>query len=147
MKKLSIILHFLMIGIFFSHAQKKVEKIELNGDTYTVSKVFPKEILGKYFYEKKGEPIVELYENGEGVFQPHMTAPIKIKFWIDCDEKGIPRKEQHIESRYGYTLLIQYLDGTNGNYPVGKYDLMGVHILKDSGYAVIYGERYKALTE
>lgn len=76
-----------------------------------------------------------------------MTAPIKIKFWIDCDEKGVPRKEQHIESRYGYTLLIQYLDGTNGNYPVGKYDLMGVHILKDSGYAVIYGERYKALTE
>lgn len=63
MKKLSIILHFLMIGIFFSHAQKKVEKIELNGDTYTVSKVFPKEILGKYLYEKKGEPIVELYEN------------------------------------------------------------------------------------
>lgn len=147
MKKLFIFLNLLIIGLCFSYAQKKVEKIELNGDTYTVTKTFPKEILGKYLYEKKGDPIVELFENGEGVFQPHMTAPIKIKFWIDCDEKGNPRKEQHIESRYGYTLLIQYLDGTNGNYPVGKYDLMGVHILKDIGYAVIYGERYKPLTE
>lgn len=46
-------LNLLIIGLCFSYAQKKVEKIELNGDTYTVTKAFPKEILGKYLYEKK----------------------------------------------------------------------------------------------
>ncbi len=128
-----------------SDAQSEVEKIELMGKTYTVSKNFPQEILGLYKYEGKGDPIVQLEKNGEGLFQPHMLNPIKIKFWIDCDENGIIRKQQGIEGRYQYTLLIQYLDGNNGNYPVGKYDLMGVTVLKDLGRAVIYGERYKPL--
>ena len=128
-----------------SNAQSNVEKIDLKGKTYTVSKNFPREILGLYKYEGEGDPIVKLEENGEGLFQPHMVNPIKIKFWIDCDENGVIRKQEGSEGRYQYTLLIQYLDGTNGNYAVGKYDLMGVMILKDLGRAVIYGERYKPL--
>ena len=141
--KTMLVLGFLFYANF-TNAQN-VEKIELKGTTYTVTQDFPKEILGRYLYEKKGEPIVELNENGEGLFQPHMTAPIKIKFWIDCDDTGKLRKKEGIEGRYQYTLLIQYLDGTNGNYPAGGYDLMGVLIAKDLGNAIIYGERYKKL--
>ena len=139
----------IFVGLFgiaqVSNAQSEVEKIDLMGKVYTVTKNFPKEILGKYLYEGKGEPIVQLSENGEGLFQPHMQSPIKIKFWIDCDEKGTIRKQEGIEGRYQYTLLIQYADGNNGNYPVGKYDLMGVAVLTDLKRAVIYGERYKPL--
>ncbi|SDA97229.1 hypothetical protein SAMN03080617_04345 [Algoriphagus alkaliphilus] len=131
--------------IQFSNGQTAVEKIDLMGKIYTVTKDFPTEILGKYLYEGKGEPIIQLDENGEGLFQPHMVKPIKIKFWIDCDENGTIRKQIGSEGRYQYTLLIQYLDGNDGNYPVGKYNLMGVMILKDLGRAVIYGERYKKL--
>ena len=141
-----ILIFVALFGITYaSNAQSEVEKIDLMGKVYTVTKSFPPEILGLYKYEGNGDPIVKLEKNGEGLFQPHMVAPIKIKFWIDCDENGVIRKQQGMEGRYQYTLLIQYLDGTNGNYPKGKYDLMGVAVLKDLGRAVIYGERYKPL--
>ena len=145
MKNFILVFVGLFVTIYASIAQSEVEKIELMGKTYTVSKNFPQEILGLYKYEGKGDPIVQLEKNGEGLFQPHMLNPIKIKFWIDCDENGIIRKQEGIEGRYQYTLLIQYLDGENGNYPAGKYDLMGVTVLKDLGRSVIYGERYKPL--
>ena len=141
-----ILVFVLFFGtIHLYDAQTEVEKIDLMVKIYTVTKNFPEEIIELYEYEGKGDPIVRLEKNGEGLFQPHMVYPIKIKFWIDCDENGTIRKQEGMEGRYQYTLLIQYLDGSNGNYPVGNYDLMGVTILKDLGRAVIYGERYKPL--
>lgn len=145
MRKIVLLIVCFLGFMHFTYAQTKVESIEVMGDTYTVCKDFPKEIIGKYLYEGKGEPIILLNDDGTGLFQPHMTDPIKIKFWIDCDEKGNIRKQVGSEERYQYTLLIQYLDGNNGNYPVGKYDLMGVMVLKDLGRVSIYGERYKPL--
>jgi hypothetical protein len=143
-----LILFFLLFGVTqVSQAQSEIEKIDLMGTTYTVTKNFPQEILGTYLYEKKGEPIVELNENGEGVFQPHSSSPIKINFWIDCDENGTIRKKEGAEGIYQYTILIQFLDGNNRNYPVGNYDLMGVTIRRDLGYAIIYGERFKPLSD
>ncbi|MCC9167990.1 hypothetical protein [Pontibacter harenae] len=145
MKKLSLLFIFFIAVVHFTQAQTKVESIEVMGNTYTVSKEFPQEIIGKYLYEGKGEPIILLNNDGTGLFQPHMNDPIKIRFWIDCDEQGTIRKRVGSEERYQYTLLIQYMDGNNGNYPVGKYDLMGVMVLKDLGRVSIYGERYKPL--
>lgn len=46
MKKL-IILFAIFLGFGMANAQTKLEKIELRGKTYTVSKEFPSEILGK----------------------------------------------------------------------------------------------------
>lgn len=128
-----------------ANAQSDVVKIDLKGTVYTVSKNIPKEIIGEYLYEKKGEPKVVLNTDGTGSFQPHMVAPISIKYWIDSDAKGVWRKKEGVNGRYQYTLLIQYLDGKNGNYPVNGYDLMDVAVLTDLGFAVIYGERYKKL--
>jgi hypothetical protein len=141
----------LFIALFFlnltARTQSKVESIDLKGKTYTVCiecRDFPNEIMGEYLYEGKGEPKVVLDKNGTGSFQPHMVDPIKIKFWFDCDESGTIRTWQG-EGRYQYTLLIQYLEGSSGAYPVGGYDLMGVMVRKTEGVAVIYGERYKKL--
>lgn len=128
-----------------SFAQTKVESINLKGTKYTVTKNFPVEIIGLYNYEDVGVPIVKLEGDGFGLFQPHMVDPIKIEFWIDCDESGTIRKLEGVNGRYQYTLLIKYLDGTNGNYPVGGFDLMGVTVLPDLHRVSIYGERFKKL--
>jgi hypothetical protein len=130
---------------FNGTAQTKVQTLDLMGKKYTVSTKFPDEIIGVYLYEGKGEPKIILEKDGFGYFQPHQTAPIKIKFWIDCDETGKLRKEVGGTGRYQYTLVVQYLDGNNGNYKVGNYDLMGVMIQPDMGRVAILGERYKPL--
>ncbi len=147
MKKIIIGIVSLLFVSLQLQAQNKVEKLTVMGNTYTVTKVFPEEIIGEYTYEGKGGgPKVLLNDNGTGYFQPHGVAPVNIIFWIDCDEKGVWRKQVGATGRYQYTLVIQYQDGgTSKNYEKGKYDLMGVMVLKDLGRAVIYGERYKPL--
>lgn len=135
--------------MFQLHAQTSVEKITLNGTVYTVTRKIPtdlKVVFGIYDYEWGNEtenPIVQLNENGTGLFQPHMVNSIPIKFWFDCDENGVVRKQQGINGRYSVTLLIQYGENENRNYATGSYDLMGVTVVPDEKYAVIYGERYK----
>ena len=124
-----------------------LETIEIMGDSYTVSKTLPPEILGTYNYEGKGAPIVEINQDGTGLFQPHGVPAIPIKVWIDVDDKGLPRRQVGTEQRYRYTLLIQYGTGGDGNYPAGKYDLMGITMLKDEGKAIILGERIRYLTK
>ncbi len=147
MKKLKLFVLNLLFVSFALNAQNKVEHLEIMGKAYTVTKVFPEEILGEYTYEGNGgDPKVLLNKNGTGYFQPHQVKPVDIIFWIDCDEKGVWRKQTGATGRYQYTLVIQYQDGgTSKNYEKGKYDLMGVMVLKDLGRAVIYGERYKKL--
>jgi hypothetical protein len=140
-----VILLFAVSFVKHSFAQTKVESFNLLGTEYTVTKNFPDDIIGLYNYEGVGEPIIKLESNGFGLFQPHMVEPIKIEFWIDCDADGTIRKQEGVNGRYQYTLLIKYLDGSNGNYPVGKLDLMGVMVLPDLGYVSIYGERLKPL--
>ncbi len=116
-------------------------------NSYTVSKVFPPEIIGEYTYEGNGgNPKILLNDDGTGYFQPHDVAPVNIKFWIDCDETGKWRKQVGGTGRYQYTLVIQYQDGgTSRNYENGKYDLLGVMIQPDMGRVSILGERYKPL--
>ena len=149
MKK--IFLPVLLILATLGTKAQDVEKIDLKGTTYTVTKKIPQEmeyILGEYHYEwgKNGtEPIVELSKNNEGYFQPHMVSKIPITFWLDCDENGNIRKQTGINGRYQVTLLIKYGESPSKNYATGSYDLMGVTVVPDENYAVIYGERYKKL--
>jgi len=126
-------------------AQEKPEVINLKGHDYTVSRTLPGEILGRYLYEGNGEPIVEIRADGTGVFQPHDVPAIPIRIWIDVDEKGTPRREVGSELRYRYTLLVQYGESSNGNYPSGSYGLLDVTMLKDEGIAMVLGERIRRL--
>ena len=144
MKKL--IFTILCLSTFlYVKAQSAVTKINLMGKTYTVSQKFPPEITGLYLYEQKDEPKILLNKDGTGYFQRHGVPPTAIKYWIDCDEKGVWRKQVGDEGKYQYTLLVQYLEEKNGNSPTDGYDLMGVMILPKAGYVVILGERYKPL--
>lgn len=147
MKKLTTNLIFAFFSIFALNlaGQSKVETLDLMGKQYTVTREFPPEIIGTYLYEGNDDPKIILENDGTGYFQPHQTDPIKIKFWVDCDENGKWRKQEGATGRYQYTLVIQYLDGTNGNYKVGNYDLMGVMIQPDLERVAILGERYKPL--
>lgn len=134
---------FLLNGLII--AQNKVETVDLMGKTYTVTKVIPPEIVGTYRYEGEGDPKVLINDDGSGYFQPHQTAPINIKIWVDCDENGKWRKQVGGTGRYQYTLVIQYLDGNNNNYKAGSYDLLGVMVQPDMSRVSILGERYKPL--
>ena len=150
MKKI-IILLLINFSVNELQAQSPVEKITLKGTVYTVTRKIPtdlKVIFGTYIYEwgkATNEPIVELNEDGTGLFQPHMVNPIPIKFWFDCDVNGVVRKQQGVNGRYAVTLLLQYGENSNRNYATGSYDLMGVTVVSDENYAVIYGERFKKL--
>lgn len=145
MKKLIFTFFCITFLNSFTFSRNKVETLDLMGEKYTVTRVFPDEIIGKYEYKGEGPPRIRLNKDGSGYFQPHQTSPITIKFWIDCDEEGNWRKQEGGTGRYQYTLVIQYLDGNNGNYIAGSFDLMGVLIQPDMGKVSILGERFKSL--
>ncbi len=145
MNRYSLLAALLLASAPLIAISSEVETIELKGDSYTVSKTLPSEIIGTYQYEGKGEPIVQINADGTGLFQPHGMPAIPINIWIDVDETGEPRREVGNEQRYRYTLLIQYGAGGGGNYPDGSYDLMGVTMLKDQGIAIVLGERTRQL--
>lgn len=145
MKRYALLASMMFASMPLVSAAADLEKIEIMGDSYTVSKTLPEEILGTYLYEGKGEPIVQINADGTGLFQPHGMPAIQIKVWIDVDDQGTPRRQVGTELRYRYTLLIQYGAGGDGNYPAGKYDLMAVTMLKDEGKAIILGERFRSL--
>jgi hypothetical protein len=144
---IAVLFSFLCSSAF---SQAKVEKINLNGKDYTVTSEIPdqyKIILGRYIYEwgkTKEEPVIELYEGHTSYFQPHDVPKIPIKFWLDCDENGVVRKQEGVNGRYQLTLLVQYGAGSR-IYPEGTYGLMGVAVVVDQNYAVIFGERFKKL--
>ena len=141
---------FLLLLTSIAFGQGKVEKISLNGKDYTVTSDIPeayKIILGRYIYnwgKTSEEPIVELRADNTGLFQPHDVPAIPIRFWLDCDENGQVRKQEGVNGRYQLTLLIKSGPGSR-IYPEGTYNLMGVAVVVDENYAVIYGERYKRL--
>jgi hypothetical protein len=139
MKKLLLtVIVSLVIGTL--NAQK-VENLTVMGNSYTVTKVFPPEIIGEYTYEGNGgNPKIVLKDDGTGYFQPHDVDPVTIKFWIDCEPNGEWRKQVGGTGRYQYTLVIQYLEGgASKNYEYGKYDLLGVMIQPDMGRISILG--------
>jgi len=123
----------------------EVETINLKGDDYLVSKELPQEIIGLYKYEWKGEPIIQINSDNTGLFQPHGVPAIPIKTWIHVDANGEPHRQVGTPQRYRYTLLVQYGEGGDGNYPAGGYDLLGITILRDEGRASILGERFRSL--
>jgi hypothetical protein len=145
MNRYALLATLLLAGGPLVASANDVEAIELKGDTYTVSRALPSEIIGTYHYEGKGDPIVQINADGTGLFQPHGMPAIPIQIWIDTDDSGEPRRQVGTELRYRYTLLIQYGAGGGGNYPAGSYDLMGVTMLKDQGIAIVLGERTRQL--
>ncbi|WP_372013616.1 hypothetical protein [Pseudoxanthomonas sp. 10H] len=119
-----------------------VDSVELNGATVWKTRVIPDGVPGVYLYERQGEPKIVLNADGTGSFQPHMVAPIPIRYWILSDAQGEPVKESG-GANYRYTVVLQYGPGGGGNYPEGGYDSWYWTWLADQGCANILGERFK----
>jgi hypothetical protein len=79
MKRYALLASMMFASMPLVCAAADFEKIEIMGDSYTVSKTLPEEILGTYHYEGKGEPIVQINADGTGLFQPHGMPAIPIK--------------------------------------------------------------------
>ncbi len=124
-------------------ASAAVATVSFNGQSVPVSRSFPPQILGRYLYEKKGEPIVQLNGDGTGQFQAHMIAPIQIRWWLKAGANGAPEKITGYGGNYRYTVVLQYLNSTNGNYPSGSYASWYVDTDVAAGCSIILGERFK----
>jgi hypothetical protein len=119
-----------------------VDSIQLNGQTIWKTSVIPKELIGRYLYEKKGEPIIQLNADGTGLFQAHMVPPIPIRYWLLATKTGEAVKQTG-GSNYRYTIVVQYGPGGGGNYPEGSYDGMDWTWIAEQGCSNILGERLK----
>lgn len=117
------------------------ETVALNGEAVPVMKA-PDEVNGTYLYEKKGEPTVVLKPDGTGSFQPDMTAPIPITYWVLSDGKGNPVKQEG-NGNHRFTIVVKYGPGGGGNYPAGSYDAFYYTTNVQEGCADVLGERFR----
>jgi hypothetical protein len=72
----------------------------------------PKEIMGTYLYEGKGEPKALLAETGS-YFQRHQVPPTQIKWWgLETNYKGEIQKRTGPTGNYQFIVAVEYEDGT-----------------------------------
>jgi hypothetical protein len=138
-----------IMGFALTIMAQAVSTFTINGNTYYGTKAIPKEITGLYKYEKVKEPIVEINENGTGFFQVHDVPKYPVEYWIETDAKGnIYKRKSEVNNNYQYVLILKY--GSNGESGwrganAGTYDRIEVSMAFTLGYAIILGERFRAL--
>lgn len=120
-----------------------VQVLSVDGQRMPVSRSFPPQITGRYLYEKHGEPIIELRQDGTGLFQAHMIAPIAIRWWLKAGANGVPEKITAANGNYRYTVVLQYQNSNNLNYPSGSYASWYLDTDVAGGCSIILGERFK----
>lgn len=142
------ILLFVSTGAF---AQTKITKINIKDEVYYITTEIGYSILGIYLYESKGDPTVELNAGGKGRFQLHGMSKTNMNWGIECDEKGIPKKE---EGPGGAKYLLWYqiteknIGTTNTGQTwesgeIGKWDAVELAINFSSNKMYIMRERIK----
>jgi hypothetical protein len=122
----------------------KVQSVTVFGnEAFMISEV-PQEFLGLYLYEKKGEPVIELEEDGKGSFQPHGRPKIPIKYWLKTDQNGkVERVENPNTGSYRVTLVLQYGENPDGNYRTDSYAMWYLTWDAEGRCFNILGERFK----
>lgn len=119
-----------------------VDSVESDGAILWRTNAVPSELIGRYLYEKQGEPIIELNADGTGTFQAHGVPAMPIKYWMLSDEKGELVKASG-GTKYRYTVVLQYGPGGGGNYPEGTYATWYWTMDTADNCANILGERFK----
>jgi hypothetical protein len=72
-----------------------------------------------------------------------------VEYWIETDAKGnIYKRKSEVNNNYQYVLILKY--GSNGESGwrganAGTYDRIEVSMAFTLGYAIILGERFRAL--
>ena len=126
---------------------KNVTKIVIKEETYYLTKEIGYIITGKYTYEGKGsDPIVQLNEDGTGLFQLHEMGKTPMVWGIECVIDGTPKKQ---ESTFGavYLLWYQIKEKNKGKSwesgVVDAWDAVQFSIHFDEKKMYILGERIK----
>ena len=127
----------------------QVKQFTIDGKTYYGTKALPQEITGLYKYEKTKEPIVEINKDGSEKFQVHDVPAYPVEYWIETDAKGVVQKRKS-DTNSNYQVVLILLYGDNGQTgwkgdKKGKHDRIEVTLAFSLGYAIVMGERYKAL--
>ena len=85
---------------------KNVIKIVVKDQSYYLTKEIGYTITGNYTYEGNGgNPIVQLNEDGTGLFQLHEMGQTPMVWGIECEMDGTPKKQ---ESSFGAVYLLWY---------------------------------------
>lgn len=147
MKSLLTLLAFIFIS-FTASAQ--VQKFTIDGKTYYGTKKIPDEIKGKYLYESKKAPIVNV-QTGEmaGQFQPHDVPEYPASFWVQTDEKGnVQMVKSDVNKNYQVVLILEYGDNGHSGWKGDKketFDRIEATVDYTRNVVVILGERFKPI--
>lgn len=134
-----LLLSLLFIVTTSSHAQIKVDQIEVKNKTHFITTIIGYPIAGTYLFENKKEPIIQLNENGTGIFQLHDKPQTSMTWGIECSNIGIPQLTEGFNSAV-YSLW--YKNDTEENWNEVQYS---IHFNKMKMF--ILGERVRAYTE
>lgn len=146
MKQRNLLFIALCLLSFMSFAETDVTKVTIKDEVYYLTKNIGYPITGIYKYESKGEPIVQLNDDGTGLFQLHGMSQTKMVWGIECDEKGIAKKN---ETQFGavYLLWYQIKEKHKGKTweqgEVDAWDAVQFSIHFDTKEIYILGERIK----
>ncbi|KVV14058.1 hypothetical protein ACRASX_00615 [Flavobacterium sp. TMP13] len=120
-------------------AQIKVDQIEVNNKTRFITTVIGYPISGTYLFNNKKEPVIQLNENGSGIFQLHDKPQTAMTWGIECSNIGIP----HITEGFNSAVYpLWYKNDGEDNWNEVQYS---IHFSKMKMF--ILGERVKSYTE
>ncbi len=146
MKHRNLLFIVLCLLCSISFAETPVTRVTIKDEVYYLTRNIDYPITGLYKYESKGEPIVQLNEDGTGLFQLHEMSQTKMVWGIECDEKGIPKKN---ETSWGavYRLWYQIKEKHKGasweSGQINDWDVVQFSIHFDTKEMYILGERIK----
>lgn len=133
MKLNPLLIIALCLFVTGSFAQTAVTKVTVKDETYYITTKSDYPITGLYKYESKKDPIVQLNEDGTGIFQLHGMPQNEMKWGIECDSKGVP-KELKVVWGSVYRLWYQV---------AGVWDIIQLSVHTDEKKIYILGERIK----
>lgn len=103
MKSLSALLVTLLLFATKTNAQNSVTEITAKDGKHYITTDIDYPITGTYLFEGLTEPIVQLNDNGTGIYQLHNQPQVPMVWGIECDENGEPKFIKGFDSE-AYTL-------------------------------------------
>lgn len=145
MKKLFTIVALICIC---SSGIAQVKKFTIDGQVYYGTKNIPEDIIGKYLYESKKEPIVDVQKGDmAGKFQVHGVPAYPASYWVQTDEKGVVQmRKSEVNKNYQVVLIMEYGDNGEAGWKgenKGKLDRIEATVNFEDNTVIILGERFK----
>ena len=115
-------------------AQSDVIKVTVKDEVYYLTTKLDYPITGLYKYESKGEPIVQLNEDGTGIFQLHQTPQTNMIWGIESDSQGVANELKVV---WGSVYRLWYKTKNK------EWDIIQLSVHTDEKKIYILGERVK----